>query len=340
MGKGTFCAIHKCIDLSYSHRNNHIRSPSPTLTADHGESVNGVVVDDDGGGGGGGDSNSRVTNGSCRKQRIVAAKVELANFVDSGVIDGEASVLKFLDVCLPEGMVPMFVDYVRQSPPLTSPSVTSSALSSSISSVDAHCPVVTPGEKSSSCAAAASMDGGLSAIIMEYLPGEDMHLLRDRHCQSLLLEKSENGVSSKSNSGCGSDGGTTTGEKVQRRLSVQDSVYLVAEVMLPLLKAMHEVGIVHRDVKPSVRSTVCFLSIGIPVSTILNASTRSPLLPCYRMHRMSYEQEPRPLIAISKLSTLVYQKALWCPKIPPLRISVDLGADGGCLPLSISLVIL
>ena len=95
-------------------------------------------------------------------------------------------------------------------------------------------------------APSGAADGGLSAIIMEYLPGEDMHLLRDRHCQS-LLEKSENG-----------GGGTLmmsggAGEKIPRRLSVQDSVYLVADVMLPLLKAMHEVGIVHRDVKPSVR---------------------------------------------------------------------------------------
>ena len=71
---------------------------------------------------------------------------------------------------------------------------------------------------------------------MEYLPGEDMHLLRDRHCQIIKeTEKAEN-----------------NGEKIPRRVSVEDAVYLVADVMLPLLKAMHEVGMVHRDVKPSV----------------------------------------------------------------------------------------
>ena len=147
------------------------------------------------------------------KQRIVAAKVELANFVDSGVIDGEASVLKFLDASLPVGMVPTFVDYVRQ--PAASIAATATAATAGTA------------EK-------GSTDGGLSAIVMECLPGEDMHLLRDRHCQS-LVEKAD-GVA----------------EKAQRRLSVEDAVYLVADVMLPLLKAMHQVGMVHRDVKPSV----------------------------------------------------------------------------------------
>jgi serine/threonine protein kinase len=251
LGKGTFCAIHKCVDLSYSH---HHPQPSPTpppptplpptLTKDEGgDNNNNVIGVEDGCSG-----NSNSSSISSRKQRIVAAKVELANFVDSGVIDGEASVLKFLDVSLPDGMVPIFVDYVRQPPPLASSSAVSSG-----SGVDAHCPVVTPGEKSSSAPTTTTADGGLSAIIMEHLPGEDMHLLRDRHCQSLLLEKSDIGLASGSNSGGGVGGATTTGgEKVPRRLSIQDSVYLVADVMLPLLKAMHEVGIVHRDVKPSV----------------------------------------------------------------------------------------
>ena len=34
----------------------------------------------------------------------------------------------------------------------------------------------------------AAADGGLSAIIMECLPGEDMHVLRDRHCQDMAVE--------------------------------------------------------------------------------------------------------------------------------------------------------
>ena len=36
-----------------------------------------------------------------------------------------------------------------------------------------------------------------------------------------------------------------------RRLCPEDAVYLTADVMLPLIKAMHAVGCIHRDVKPS-----------------------------------------------------------------------------------------
>lgn len=165
LGKGTFCSIHKCIDLSYAHR--HI---AYTTTNEL-------------------DSQSQTTDAE-GKQRIVAAKAELATFLDSGVIDGEAAVLKFLHVALQPGSVPTFVDYVRPS----------------------------------------GGEGGLSAIIMEYLPGEDMHLLRDRHCTS--LEK--NGEK------------TSAGGSTPRRVSVEDAVYLVADVMLPLLRGMHGVGIVHR----------------------------------------------------------------------------------------------
>ena len=213
LGKGTFCAIHKCIDLSFAH------------------------------------SHSLKTRK--RKNRIVAAKVELANFVDSGVIDGEASVLRFLDSALPSGMVPTFVDYVRHhgtsslvdttnnniaiAPP--PPIMSSSSLAGMVATP------MTPGVPSlgGGGGGGGTSDGGLSAIIMECLPGEDMHLLRDRHCQEALG---------------GADGSGTTlsllGGRIPRRLSVEDAVYLVADVMLPLLKAMHDVGIVHRDVKPSV----------------------------------------------------------------------------------------
>ncbi|KAL7535927.1 hypothetical protein ACHAXR_010875 [Thalassiosira sp. AJA248-18] len=192
LGKGTFCAIHKCVDLSYSH----------TLMADG-------DADDDAG--------KKHAN---KRQRIVAAKVELANFVDSGVIDGEASVLKFLDASLPTGMVPTFVDYVRQPP--------------------APPNIAAPAGAATTTTEKGTADGGLSAIIMECLPGEDMHLLRDRHCQA-IAEKGD----------AGGNNAPPSREKAPRRLSVEDAVYLVADVMLPLLKAMHEVGMVHRDVKPS-----------------------------------------------------------------------------------------
>ena len=65
-------------------------------------------------------------------------------------------------------------------------------------------------------------DGNICAIIMEFLTGEDMHMLRDK-----------------------------ASANQDRRLHVNDAVYLTADVMLPLLKKMHDCGVIHRDVKPS-----------------------------------------------------------------------------------------
>lgn len=213
LGKGTFCSIHKCVDLSYAH---HSAKDAQASVSDA------SPPDDDGG------NTSKTKDTTKKHERLVAAKAELANFVDSGVIDGEAAVLKFLDASLPKGMVPTYVDYVKQLP--TNPS---SSQLASVAAADG-----TIGDKD----VAAT---GVSAIIMEYLPGEDMHLLRDRHCQSLAVAEKQQQAGSSSSMAA------SPANTAPRRLSVADAVYLVADVMLPLLKAMHEVGIVHRDVKPS-----------------------------------------------------------------------------------------
>mmetsp|Transcript_17487 Transcript_17487/g.33374 ORF Transcript_17487/g.33374 Transcript_17487/m.33374 type:complete len:852 (-) Transcript_17487:68-2623(-) len=211
LGKGTFCSIHKCVDLSYSHtigQDLHLRQQQ----------------------------NGEGPESGRRRQRIVAAKAELANFVDSGVIDGEAAVLKFLDFSLPPGMVPTYVDYVRQP-------ATSTESASLLATGGSAANLLGMGEASNVEKASNVANGGISAIIMEYLPGEDMHLLRDRHCQSIA-------ATAKAIGGGTSAGGSSS-SSIPRRVSVEDAVYLVADVMLPLLKAMHEVGMVHRDVKPS-----------------------------------------------------------------------------------------
>jgi len=73
-----------------------------------------------------------------------------------------------------------------------------------------------------------------STIIMEYLAGEDMNKLRDRNAQFLASARND-----------------MQNLQTYRRLPVEDSIYLVKDVFLPLLKSMHDCGAIHRDVKPS-----------------------------------------------------------------------------------------
>ena len=109
------------------------------------------------------------------KGRLVAAKVELQNFANSGVLMGEAFMLQHLDQNLPPETVPIYHGHL--------------------------------------------VSGKAAAIVMEFLEGNDMHQLREA---------------------LGS-----------RRISVEDAVFLTADVFIPLLERMHEAGVVHRDVKPS-----------------------------------------------------------------------------------------
>ena len=110
LGFGTFCSIHKCINLNYNHRKT---------------------------------TNKRLKLGEEPKTdlRLVAAKVETGEFKNSGVLGGEASILHFLDEVLPPQTVPIYVGHYTNKDSATR-NVT-------------------------------------SAIVMEYLTGQDMHKIRE-----------------------------------------------------------------------------------------------------------------------------------------------------------------
>ena len=248
LGRGTFCSIHKCVNLGY----HHTQAP---------------LGDDNGDGKSEGDS-SKKTN---ENQRIVAAKVELSSFANSGVLDGEAGVLRHLARSMPSETIPAYFGYVKDLDEAAAAAAAASAdgalgtdsnaaAAAAVSAV-AGSPVPPTGAATPRGGAPGGPGGGLvnpspgltSAIIMEYLPGEDMHRLRDRHCnvQSASALARAKRIAQKLQKKDKDASITLPGPNATRRLCPEDAVYLTADVVLPLIKAMHAVGCIHRDVKPS-----------------------------------------------------------------------------------------
>jgi len=222
LGRGTFCEISKCADLSYHHTYHNSTSTSNSKSNSTSNSNNSQQGDQE-------DAQStststltkRRTNGNTNKTtkrlRICAAKVELATYTNSGVLDGEANILRHLSHNM-NNQTPTFVDYIL------------------------------PGSSSGSGNGNGSGNKGIRVIIMEYLPGEDMHQLRDRHIQ---ISAKKAAAAIKSSSSSSNTTNTSNPMETFRRLKIQDAVYLCADIILPLLQSMHECGMIHRDVKPS-----------------------------------------------------------------------------------------
>ena len=259
LGRGTFCSIHKCVDLGYHHTNGG--------------------GDDDGKSAG--DNDAANGNGSNdgtpqKNQRIVAAKVELSSFANSGVLDGEATVLRHLSRHIPQETIPAYFGYVKDLDEtaaaaaagdngMGSAAVASPMPSGAAGGGGAMGAAATPGGAAGSALGLVNPNPGLtSAIIMEYLPGEDMHRLRDRHCNvqsasalarakrvALQLQQQQKQDTNNKDASSSSRSIAMPSPNATRRLCPEDAVYLTADVMLPLIKSMHAVGCVHRDVKPS-----------------------------------------------------------------------------------------
>ena len=185
LGHGTFCEICKCVDLSYHHTAKHSAHLSNQKN--------------------GGDKEQQSTSTRNRRLRICAAKIEHSTYSNSGLLDGEASVLRYLSNNM-NNQTPTFCDYI----------------------------VPSKGEK------------GVKTLVMEFLPGEDMHQLIDRHSQISAKKKA-----SEISQSLGRKRPISLDYKMHKRLKIEDAVYLCAEVILPLLRSMHDCGMIHRDVKPS-----------------------------------------------------------------------------------------
>lgn len=260
LGRGTFCEIYKCIDLSCHH----------TIPVSN--------------------SNSNNNNNSKKKNRlrICAAKIELSTFANSGVLDGEANVLQFLSDNM-NNQTPLFCDYIK--PPMNAngfaSGITAAAgggmsngiiSNSSNHNIMGNESMIAMEQINASASASATITtnpdnnntnnhnnyNNIRAIIMEYLPGEDMHQLRDRHSQTSskkamkLYNPNNNNDKNETYSSTQSKSQqiqiiqpTIMSSQYYRRLKLSDAVYLCADVILPLLQSMHNCGMIHRDVKPS-----------------------------------------------------------------------------------------
>ena len=209
LGRGTFCEINKCVDLSYHHKQS----------THHNHDNNGQM--------------KKNTNTNNQSMRICAAKIELATFANSGVLDGEANVLQFLSKSM-NNQTPFFCDYIQPgSNDNTTPTINGNT---------------NDNNNNSNINGDNNNNKDIRAIIMEYLPGEDMHQLRDRHAQISTKKAAKLNATNSRNDKLPT---TTTTAHTHRRLKISDAVFLCADVILPLLKSMHDCGMIHRDVKPS-----------------------------------------------------------------------------------------
>lgn len=218
LGKGTFSSIHKCLHLGVA-SSSYDDVPTASSARDnssHTHHHNGTS-----------NRNEAASAGAAmaptpphQPPRLAAAKVELTSFVQSGVLEAEAGILDFLYRSLsPSPAVPIYLGHYRCTAPATTAPL---SLSSSQRSDDGG-----PSTTSAPSLSSSQPTVVASALLMEYLPGPDMHQLREA-----VMTDTSNSTHS-------------------RRIDLHDAVYWAADVMVPLLQQMHSVGIVHRDVKPS-----------------------------------------------------------------------------------------
>ncbi|KAL7558737.1 hypothetical protein ACA910_010893 [Epithemia clementina (nom. ined.)] len=109
LGKGTFSSVHKCVNLQYHYKsdrkekkdgNKENGNDSKDGTKDTGQSA----------------ANSAAALISAKsRRRLAAAKVELRNFLQSGVLESEATILHFLHESLPPETVPVYMGHFRSS---------------------------------------------------------------------------------------------------------------------------------------------------------------------------------------------------------------------------------